>query len=333
MEQKIIKQIEGKKSDVIYITSVNKKAVFIVGSNINYYSVIKTTLDYQGKTIMMSHFDFQAIKNDLLFDCSIEQQGSNLITKNGIAKGEQRDLPFTITNNSIEYEGSKFSYDVSKYNVAKFMKYCGKGETGYFFNGVFFAENGDIVATDTRRMALQKTDLHFANFEIHKDCFKPFKKSKKLIIDYFPQTKTVVLSDDKTTVISEIMQGQFVNYKKVIPQYTLSNYTIDFDYKKWENLIKETTCKGFPSVLFINNDIYCGNYKVGSTSLSLKEPIIFNANYLNDALKDTKKSIFIAPDHSKACVFGDENFKIIQMPIFNCVTVIPDFLKEKTNIA
>lgn len=312
MTQKQINQILGKRQSSIYLTSEDARACFFTPIDALTTTFVKTETDIvynyrQPLFIKDVNLVKERIKYELANIEKIETDGSIVKIGKVELKAENGTLP-------IELDDNYRFYNLSEFNIPVLEKYSSTDANRYFMNGVFFAKNGDCVATDGRRMAVQKTDLEFDDFIVSRQVFKFFEKSKYLDLDYYPNSKTCVFSDDDKIVFTQCIDGTFPNYQRVIPKYELKPYEIDFDYKKHKHLIESFSPKALPRVCLYENGIYCGDYKVGSTSLN-SDLIVFDANFLNDIIKDTSKNCDISGGSQvKACVFGDENFKVICMP-------------------
>lgn len=330
MTQKQINQILGKRQSFIYfyLTSEDARACFFTAVDALTSTFIKTKTDIvynyrQPLLIKDVNLVKERIKYELANIEKIETDGSIVKIGKVELKAENDTLP-------IELDDNYRFYNLSEFNIPRLEKYSSTDATRCFMNGVFFAKNGDCVATDGRRMAVQKTTLKFDDFIVSRQVFKFFEKSKYLRLEYYPKSKTCVFSDDEKTIYTECIDGRFPNYQRVIPQYELKPYEIDFDYKKHKKLI-ESFSKKLPKVSLYGNDIYCEDYKVGSTNLN-SDFVVFDANFLNDIIKDTSKNCDISGgSQTKACVFGDENFKVICMPcIYGAESdYLPPFIKNQ----
>lgn len=326
MTQKQINQILGNRN-MIYLTSEDGKACFFTKINAVNTSFIKTKtdIDYDyNQSILLK--DVNLVKEQFKFELAhiakIEKDDSTIKIGKVLLKFNSDTLP-------IELDDNYMFYNLSKFNIPRLEKYCTDDSSRYFMNGVFFSKNGDCVATDGRIMAVQKTSLKFDDFIVSHQVFKFFEKSKYLILRYYPNSKTCVFSDGEKTVYTECIDGTYPNYQRVIPQYdVLKPYEIDFDYQKNKKLIESLS--SMQRVCLYGNEIYCGDYKIGSTNLNSKL-VIFNANYLNNIVKDASLNCDISRGSKlNACVFGDDDFKIVCMPckpdLSDC---LPSFIEEE----
>lgn len=87
----------------------------------------------------------------------------------------------------------------------------------YFMNGIFFAENGDIVATDGRCLAMKKTGLKFHNTIIKPEIFKFFGKAD-IYVRYNDTFASIELNDGKTKAVASVIDERFPNYNVVFPK-------------------------------------------------------------------------------------------------------------------
>lgn len=188
----------------------------------------------------------------------------------------------------------------------------------YFMTGVFFDENGNIVATDGCRLSLAKTDNVFGKTIVNPIAFSYFKGE---VLMQWNEKITKISQNDNVVYVYNI-DGRFPNYPKVIPEnddYKTTG-TINLSLFKNEKLYKG---KGYNRVIFngdsVSSDLL--DCEIGKVS----NPFIkaaFNGLYLKDIIKQHGEEVSVSVPAlnsegfiNKACRFGDDNYFTIIMPL------------------
>lgn len=186
----------------------------------------------------------------------------------------------------------------------------------YFMTGVFFDENGNIVATDARRLSLAKTDNAFGKTIVNPIAFSYFKGE---VLMQWNEKMTKISQNDNVVYVYNI-DGQFPNYSKVIPESYETTGTVNLSLFKNEKLYKN---KGMNRVIFDGDSV--SSDLLGCEIGKVENPFIkasFNGLFLKDIIKQHGEEISVSVPElndsgfiNKACRFGDDNYFTIIMPI------------------
>lgn len=188
----------------------------------------------------------------------------------------------------------------------------------YFMTGVFFDENGNIVATDALRLSLAKTDNVFGKTIVNPIAFSYFKGE---VLMQWNEKMTKISQNENVVYVYNII-GRFPNYPKVIPD--TCNYkttgTIDLSLFKNEKLYKN---KGMNRVIFDGDSV--SSDLLGCEIGKVSNPFIkasFNGLFLKDIVKQHGEEVSVSVPAlnssgfiDKACRFGDDNYFTIIMPL------------------
>lgn len=187
----------------------------------------------------------------------------------------------------------------------------------YFMTGVFFDENGNIVATDARRLSVAKTDNVFGKTIVNPIAFSYFKGE---VLMQWNEKMTKISQNDNVVYISNI-DGQFPNYSKVIPESYETTETVNLSLFKNEKLYKD---KGLNNKVNFNGDSVSSDL-LGCEIGKVSNPFIkasFNGLYLKDIIKQHGEEVSVSVPElnnsgfiSKGCRFGDDNYFTIVMPL------------------
>lgn len=188
----------------------------------------------------------------------------------------------------------------------------------YFMTGVFFDENGNIVATDAHRLSLAKTDNVFGKTIVNPIAFSYFKGE---VLMQWNEKITKISQNDNVVYIYNI-DGRFPNYPKVIPDtcdYKTTG-TVNLSLFKNEKLYKD---KGYKRVIFDGDSV--SSDLLGCEIGKVENPFIkasFNGLLLKDIIKQHGEEVSVSVPElndsgfiNKACRFGDDNYFTIIMPL------------------
>lgn len=188
----------------------------------------------------------------------------------------------------------------------------------YFMTGVFFDENGNIVATDAHRLSLAKTENVFGKTIVNPIAFSYFKGE---VLMQWNEKMTKISQNDNVVYVYNII-GQFPNYPKVIPDtcdYKTTG-TINLSLFKNEKLYKG---KGYKRVIFDGDSV--SSDLLGCEIGKVSNPFIkasFNGLFLKDIIKQHSEEVSVSVPAlnsegfiNKACRFGDDNYFTIIMPL------------------
>lgn len=186
----------------------------------------------------------------------------------------------------------------------------------YFMTGVFFDENGNIVATDAHRLSLAKTENVFGKTIVNPIAFSYFKGE---VLMQWNEKMTKISQNGKVVYVYNI-DGRFPNYPKVIPDSYETTGTINLSLFKNEKLYKN---KGMNRVIFDGDSV--SSDLLGCEIGKVSNPFIkasFNGLFLKDIIKQHSEEVSVSVPElnisgfiNKACRFGDDNYFTIIMPL------------------
>lgn len=272
-----------------FIVNIDEKELLVKTHSFKLFEVIpvevcnQTGLNFQIKILdrfeNLLHFckslNFTKIDNEIFMNGEkIEYEEYN-----GFLEGYQKDIQFNLSKNElniIKNVGLATSTDLNR----------------YFMTGIYFAENGDIVATNARRLHCFKSNLSsFKNDIVPPKTFKTIKNDAcitRYIKTELEKTSVIwEISDRKNTVFSECIEGQFPNYKKVIPDFTSENPVLIKNMEMFKDYKKFTSASS-PSILIQKNNNVISKYlniSIGDIKISEPKEMCFNAQYLADVYK------------------------------------------------
>lgn len=332
-----IKNLKAKAKESVFLSSKEGKAIFAFG-NIDCMRLIETDIEYSDRDLEFSLGGFKKILPSLEFmninkitvddNCNYATFHSPDKTIDCMVLGREFDFldcfsdDFTVIPNDlipvIQNIGLSVSSDCMR----------------YFMQGIFFAENGDIVATNGCLLTLKKTPLKFHNLIVRPAAFNSFNGKKdvyvkiaKIIRNSYGKDKVytyIQLSDGDNKVITCAIDGRFPNYTKVIPE-DMSVYETEFTegfgvFKKNE--------KAFKSEI-----PYCAIFEEGSIKNSSgieicktqsKMNFRFSVEYLKDVFLTFGDKINVKfPKETsnwgtrKPVIFGDSDYFSLLVPLSN----------------
>jgi len=255
---------------------------------------------------------FLTVKNDSVYLIN-ENKEKKMVSSLDANKYPEINLP--------ENE-SKIHVFIDEYETyLRAIDYTSNDETRYFITGVHFAENGDIVATDGKRLFINERNEE-KQFSFTVSVFKEWKS-----IDAFYYTKEKVFFEkDGITIMVNHIEGNFPNYKRVIPE--IFQYTTVFSDNSFLQEIKEVVKiqkaerDAAYKTLFNKNKIACVSgdneyYTVNKrTFIDSDEGFYLNSNYIVDMINTLGKYIQVNHNYNnQAIVFNDTKDKIVIMPM------------------
>lgn len=331
-----IKNLKPKAKESVFLSSRMNKAVFMFG-NIDCMRLVETEIDYSGR-----EFEFSLLAFKKLLP-SLEFMNINMITVDDKCENATFHTPDGKTLDCVVF-GRQFDFldcfDDSCSFIPKdlipVIQNVGLSVTAdvsrTFLQGIFFAENGDIVATDARRLTLKKTPLNFHNLIVRPEAFNSFNgkkdvyyKIKKVIRNSYGTDEVytyIQLSDGDNRVITCAIKGAFPKYEKVIPDTT----DFETEYADGYEIFKKNE-KAFKSgdvhyVRFIDGSIQ-NSQGVEICKTQSKMNFRFNIQYLKDVFTTFGNSLTVKfcnePSNwgtFKPAVFGDpKDFFTLVMPL------------------
>ena len=344
MKKTTVKSLVGGRRDKAVIVSESGMAVSYTGNGDDDSGFVRMELntEYKGEPRIVYPTGWSHVKASLELEevSEIRADGKRLLF--GSVAVECADgiglLPEEIAGRKAE---TVAEYDLdaeTTETLLRFSEYASKDELRYFMNGVFLAENGDIAATDGRRLGVLKTDFKFGNWIVKRDIFQKLRKAKQIRIELLevPGLQFLRLSGGGVSVICKPINGTFPPYEKVIPSTFSSTEKnrIEFDYAKFKACIKEATGgKDDPgTVVLYKGSVWCGNTEVGRLNFQADKPMFMNPVYLADALKDGGNISWSEDEKSgevmKAVLFGTKRQMSVVMPKFRNDNAMPSKIND-----
>lgn len=257
----------------------------------------------------------------------------------GLSADEFPDIPVFLDDNSIEIEQS-----ILKEMIRKVI-YAASGDTiKPVFNGIFFVSNskGNVsaVATDSRRLALItrsiKHDINFGDgiiipLKTVNEVLRILESNDTCRFSY--NNNQCFFKIGNTEIISRIVDGQFPNYRQVLPKEFM--FEIEVPTKKlYESVKRAMIFSREPAnkiIMNLQNNkiiIQANTPELGEAEeeLSVKSSkdekisIGINAQFLIDALKEVDSEFItcgITGQMSPVAMtpINDDNYISIVMPI------------------
>lgn len=346
MEKKTVKDLTGSKNDKAVIVSENGMAVAYTGDS-DFEGFIRTELGakYGGEPQVVYSFSWRNVKAQLELEkvSEIRKDGKFLYFGGVSVECEPGKGLFLPEKTAGKKEELVAAYNLDTETTAtllRFSEYASKDEMRYFMNGVFLAKNGDIAATDGRRLGVLKTDFKFGKWIVKHEVFQKLKKAKEIKIEALlpePGVEVLRISGGGTTILCSPIDRQFPSYEKVIPdKFTRTEKSgIEFDYAKFKDYIKEKTGgKDNPgTVVLYKESIWCWNIEVGKLNFQTDKPMFFNPQYLADALKDGGNISWNddGKESLRAVLFGTAKQMSVVMPKSYTAEAMPSKIDDKEN--
>lgn len=245
------------------------------------------------------------------------------------------------------YDENKITIDgnLLKSKLLKVIPFSAKEDQRYLFNTVYFLSEGNrlnIIASDTKRLC--KTFIDLDENLNYIDAIIPIGFANTMTVtlnnnkcDCFIENKKIIVqqedNDEKMSIISNLVEGKFPDYKMVIPKNPDLNFTVKLE--EFQECLKNMSIfidKELPFIIFNKQDGYFdvkiennkgrGNYKLNyiDSNIEKKENTgVFklNLNFLKDTINLMPESVncqFI--DTSKPFLFENsfENIDVIMVP-------------------
>lgn len=327
--EKIITDICKKSGYLVLsyckVTSIDKMAV-IYATNNDIYIEYKSCFFYSGQDFLCNPADlFNLINkngdNKIIQenDLSVKVNGKNIFTDTNVRKFPE----FIFNDNSIE----KTLIDIGP--ILKASTHASKDSIKPVFNGIYLCQDG-IISTDSRRLFMSKYNLPDSYSDII-----PLDTIKLLKDDFYYSTSDkkeyCKIELSSLTIYSRIIQGQFPNYKQVIPANDKFIGNAEVNKKDFEELLK--TVKTFtkePAYKMVlsfeeNKILISTNKNEVETNFSIDAgcdiPIgfltAFNIAFIQDILRNIKDETVLFQFSGKMSPMivnsGEETFVI--MPI------------------
>ncbi|MEW6008285.1 MAG: DNA polymerase III subunit beta [Candidatus Omnitrophota bacterium] len=216
-----------------------------------------------------------------------------------------------------------------------------KDETRYVLNGILFEIEGTnlrLVSTDGRRLAIISKDIVYGNASKKISMIIPAKTIQELMrsINQSDEEIAMVISENQvlfemgqTSVVSRLIEGEFPNYKQVIP--TNNPYTIQIERLAFLAALRRASLLATSDYQAVRLELFKNKMVVSKSTPDLgesreeipmqyngKETVIgFNPYYLIEALKNlTTGQINIEiSDPEKPAVLKEPNYQYVVLPM------------------
>ena len=207
-----------------------------------------------------------------------------------------------IPDKYLEFFSDDFvKWDIEKSKLKFLLSAVGEDETRLALNGIYF-DNENIVATDGHKM------IYTENKTVNRNCIASCLGCKNL----WTQAKEMYIGLKCTKLVFsdcefyiEHIDGQFPNYKKVIPEFS-DNYTVTIPAKKeLEYFLKKAKITNAR-----NPDVM---YKLTNKN-NESEFVFFNVKYLLDIEKFGITELY-GQDNRKPYTGKHEDMNIVIMPM------------------
>jgi DNA polymerase-3 subunit beta len=193
------------------------------------------------------------------------------------------------------------------------------------------AEKTDIVATDTRRLAvstIESPSSQELELILPKKAILEIQKLFLEQINIYYDPKTLIIKDDNRLFFTRLINGKFPNYVRIIPQNP--RYYITLPTKEMINSIKMVTTIShdikitFTPDMIIFKSLSTDNIEaktelVVANSIEERLEISLNSRYLLDFLNQIESEEFIIGINNSTTPFvvevEEENFITVIMPI------------------
>ncbi len=253
----------------------------------------------------------------------------------GLGKEDYPRLPEWKEENALEVDQA-----VVKECLSLTVFAISNDETRYVLNGIFVAVKEtkiQFVATDGRRLALAEKDLK----EKVKKPFEmiiPTKAVNELskilgwegTVKIIPSQNQVIFHFGDTYLISRLIEGNFPNYKQVIPKEGKTQSQVSRD--SFLQAVRRASLLTSSDSPAVKVDFVKGRILVSSRSPNLGEAkeeieadtngndisIGFNPHYLTDALKNLdieNVSLSLTDPDKPGLMTGKEGYKYVIMPM------------------
>ena len=325
---------EGGALKYIHFHNDNK----ITGTNLSEWIEFTTAGSHGLNGILLDIIKLKKILSIFKWQAEILQSNGRVYIQKGESKKymdndedlHSSDYPETLQEiNTIGVLDQKC---IDAYNVCKVFS-C-TDATRYFINGVYFSNENAIVATDGRRMHLVKHEFKLKYPVIIKQSI--LLKNVHIIDASIVQLGGIknalkVTTDESITYLIRDIEGQFPNYKRVIPKYNDADHQRVIIGKEFFDAVVEVL-----QFMKVEKDtfnrVYILKDKVAFSSQNYSDSMIFdyeklidldfnstfaiNAQYLKD-LSDTIGNDFDVRynKQNSAIVFLHDNHLHVIMPM------------------
>ncbi len=319
-----------------YFFKIDNCVLTLVASDYNFSLKLELTSIYDS-----TDMEFLVNGNSLLSiikrlksgEVEFNLKGDELEIKQGRSKLKLQTLD-TKTYPNIELDDSKMkSINIDSNVLLTAIKKClfsvAVGNPKYELNAMLFnfSDSLNVVATDTRTLAVYNTDM---NFEEQSQILVPktsLIEMQKIILDkcqYLYDDTYLKIKSDDLVFTTKLINGKFPDYKRVIPQSTKHTFSIPRS-EIIESIKLVTAIEDLIKITFSEDNILIesGEGKlINSTEIKLVQKcnesihIKVSANQFINALGSVESELFELGinEHNLPFIIKDKNFTVINMP-------------------
>lgn len=334
--------IEAEKGS-LKLTTTNLEIAIITQIRAKIEKEGKTTLPCQ---ILTNFIDLTAKEP---IEIELKEEGVHFKSKNSLTtiKGTPAD-EFPLIPQIEKKDYFKIKAEALKTALDKVIFAVSPTETRVEISGMLFVLNSPevgyltLVGTDSYRLAEKTAKFEEANFKDKKELIIPAKTLQELsrllekegVIEVYFSENQVLFAYDSTELISRIINGEYPDYKQIIPQASVTRAVLEKDsLLKAIKAVSLFTKTGINDInlkfLSKNNKVVISslNSQVGQSEINLEaeikgddNEIVFNYRYLLDGLLNINGSeikIGMVDDHIPIVITSpeEEGYLYLVMPI------------------
>jgi DNA polymerase-3 subunit beta len=229
-------------SNVYLEASDNSLLIKASDSNVTFYTKVPVSVMMGGKTMVKGDTLLGILNSVPDGDIEFENADVKLMIKPA-SKKVKFHLKTMHTDQFPEFEnpGDAITFEMPivdfKSMIRQTIFSVSDDQTRYFMNGVFFEKDGDkfkMVATDGRRMAYAEKDVN-GSVDDFEGIIIP-DKMLNLILKHSSDEGNIIISIKDSTIFvnfgslyfsSKLIEGQFPNYRRVIPENFLYQFVVN----------------------------------------------------------------------------------------------------------
>jgi DNA polymerase-3 subunit beta len=336
----LIPLIVEKKATIPVLTCVlvNAKEKTIMGTDLDMFAILRNAPITGKDSIVVDAYTLQGIAKGTKkeFAMAITKDGLQVISDGDTytleSQTEVENFPVAVYGNA-ETTAKDMPLSLFKVSVCSSTE-----ETRYYLNGVNLNAAGQTmhaVATDGHRLALRNADITINGdgFAKKKNIIVPNKAVKaiqKLFTDKIDMSLTdkqrFTIEQGNIQLVSKLIDGNFPDYERVIPQEKNATSIIEVDGKEMARLCgKITVVDGHQAHLFGGADGYWLRLKGKKSTVEKKLSDIkvnkfevgFNAGYMEDLIDNMENKSFSMRmiDPSSPIRITNDNNLYVLMPM------------------
>ena len=214
--------------------------VRISGTNLNEWIEFNAPDPHGLNGVLLDVGKLRKVLTIFKWDAEIDREGDRVYVQKGKAKkymdndGGLTALHYPEAPQAVDVVGALDQRCIDAYNTCR--RFASTDTTRAFMNGVYFSEKDDTVATDGRRMHLVKHE-HVLKYPVTIGLSDQLENvliaQAKVVSLGHGKNMLIVDTDENITYAIRDVQGQFPNYKRVIPTYRDADHqrvTVDKEF-------------------------------------------------------------------------------------------------------